>query len=739
MMLTKKTCIDAFTRAGFSLIPLDGKKPTTSKWPDTPLSHHKPALLELKNYGVVLQKKHLVVDVDPRNFKNGESSLKKLVEAVGEPLGGTFTVKTGGGGLHLFFTKPAEMEIKGRLEQFPGIDFKTYGGQVVGPCSKHPDTGVDYKVLAGTPNALREAPLGLLNLLKVENGGKKYEEKKGTEGFKDDAQTQERYKDWLKTAPVAVAGEGGDLTTFKTVCRGRDLGLSPAKSLDILGDVWNPRCSPPWDEEELRTKVYNGYKYGANPVGASHPAADFTAVIPPPAANGNSQPLHQNSDGSTQETEISWVTDKHGQPVKCFYNLLNFFKLPTGGLYKVFGYNEFTGQVEFTNPAPWHHGRMPRIGGSGSGAAGASNSAGTASTVADHDLKMLKAYLARKHAFEQSVTTLEEAVTVTAHDNKFHPVREWLLSLKWDGTRRLDRWLPFYCNTKDTPYTRTIGKKVICAAVARILRPGCKFDHVVVLEGEQGVGKSMLCKALGGEYYGDFVIDPHNKDTVAVLQGKWIVELSEMEITRRAEANALKAFVSRETDKVRLAYGRMTSEFPRQCVFIGTTNQDDYLKDETGNRRFWPVRVGKVDFLGIKKLRGQLFAEAIEMLKKGETLHLTDEAVQEEAKIEASERHMEHPWKERIAAWLEEPEVDAFGKVVAERKMFVPSRDIYVMALGGTDLKFGRHEGGVIAGIMRGLGWHRSNGAMKGRGAVRGYRRNEGKVEENRNGLEGLI
>jgi hypothetical protein len=692
----KIEALDALEKAGFSLFPLRGKKPIpgSSGWEKTKHKDHALNTLSPDNYGVVLGAGDLVVDVDPRNFKAGDAPLSRLCAAIGGGALNSFTVKTGGGGFHIYFKKAEAVEVVGKLADYPGIDFKSRGGYVVGPGSIHPDTGLEYVVVKGAPGGISNAPDALIKLLQKKELA--FDKTKGTKEYKDDTQTKDRFRLYLSdTAPLAVEGESGDATTFKVACRGRDMGLSPAACYTEMESAWNNRCRPPWSPTDLHSKIANAYSYARGGVGSQHPAADFTPI---PQAEIRRQ---EEQKRRAEEAKISWITNKNGEPVKCFHNLLNYFKMPSSGLCKVLGYNEFTGDVEFINPAPWHEGKMPRNG-----------------RVNDYDLKLMKAFLVRRHAFEVSTQLIEEAVTVSSHDNKFHPVREYLLSLEWDGVKRADTWLCDYAGVKDTPYTRAVGRKVLCAAVTRILRPGCRFDYAMVLEGEQGIGKSMLCKFLGGEWSGDSPVDPHNKDTVAVLQGKWIVELAEMDVMKRTEASALKAFLTRTHDKVRLAYGRYTTEFPRQCIFIGTINPSadkTYLQDDTGNRRFWPIEMEGLKFSEFKAIRNQLFAEAVELVKKGEILDMREKPLEEEARAEVASRYMNHPWTERIALWLREPLAD--GKV----RHFVSSRDIFVDCLGGLDKQYDKMAMRAIAQIMKGLGWYSTVSKTDAGVSMRGF------------------
>ena len=693
---SKAAAIRAHLEAGWTLIPLRGKIPIHRDWTKTPPGTFKEAELMSPgvNYGVVLGAGDLVLDIDPRNFRPGDRPLARLITALGAPLD-SYTVRTGGGGLHVYFSKSADLLVCSALTDYPGIEIKSAGRQVVGPGSIHPDTGKRYCIVKGSPGAIAPAPAALLALVKIT--AVPFVEA-GTGAYKNDAETQGRYADFLqKTAKPSIEGDGGDLNAFKIACRGRDLGLPPATTWELLLGHWNPRCLPPWDPEELKAKVIHAYKYAAGATGASHPAADFKPVEPKPPS----------------KEEISWVLTPQGRMVKCFQNLLTYLRFPSAGLQGVFGYNEFTGQVEFTNPAPWHLGRMPfhRV-------------------VGDGDLKLLKGHLAVKHGFEMSVQALEEAVVITSYANRFHPVREYLKSLKWDGKPRLDTWLCDYASVEDTPYTRACARKVLCAAVMRVMRPGVKFDHVLVLEGDQGVGKSAICKILGGEWAGDFSLNTLDKDTVQLMQGHWIIEIAELEFTRRSDNDAIKAFITRETDKARLAYGRLAAFYPRQSVFIATKNpgpDGTYFKDDTGNRRWWPVHLDtkgeRVDFKGLKAARNQLFAEAAARAagKDGEKLYMETDSLKIAAEDAAELRHAEDPWQGCVEAWLQ-------AQDWKNHHGFITGRDVFLGALGGFDKQFDRVSALRIAKVMRSLRWKRAVGRIEGL-SVKGYRSEANAVE----------
>ena len=197
-----------------------------------------------------------------------------------------------------------------------------------------------------------------------------------------------------------------------------------------------------------------------------------------------------------------------------------------------------------------------------------------------------------------------------ARQNAFHPVREYLARVEpeWDGTKRLDSWLIDYGGAEDSDFVRAVGALTLLAAVRRIRSPGSKFDEMLVLEGAQGVGKSSAIEALMPEpqWFSDsFSFSNRDREVLENLAGRWVIEAPELKGVRKADAEARKAFMSRQTDRGRLAYARTVSVVPRCCVFIGTTNDDRYLTDPTGNRRFWPV--------GWRQFRVQAFERQLEV------------------------------------------------------------------------------------------------------------------------------
>lgn len=300
-----------------------------------------------------------------------------------------------------------------------------------------------------------------------------------------------------------------------------------------------------------------------------------------------------------------------------------------------------------------------------------------------------------------------DAAQTVARKLAFHPIRDQLRALRWDGKPRLDSWLVRHAGAADTPYTGAVGRKFLIAMVARVMQPGCKHDHTLVLSGPQGQNKSTACRVLAGaEYFSDTLpsITGDRTDAIRHLQGKWLVELAELAPSRKSETEDLKAFLSGAVDRVRLPYARYDEAFPRQCVFVGTTNEEQFLRDATGGRRFWPITVGKViDTDGLATERDQLFAEAFAAYSDGEPWWLDRDFEAEHAKPVQEAARESDSWAEDVAAWLDCPlhDLDEEGTVRTE----VTISEVLGEALGLNSAQ--QHQGHQkrAAAIMRDLGW----------------------------------
>lgn len=663
--------IETYNLLGWATFPVNAKnkRPLAPGWKERSadifsLDQESEQYLSAGAYGVVLGPDDLIIDIDPRNFKEGDNPWKRLQKDFNITEIGA-TVITGGGGAHVYYKKPKGAKTIAHLKEYPGIDFKTGpGGYVIGPGSGH-DSGKLYALREGTGLAdIKMVGTDLLDAITK----RETQKAKGTGKLNGGKQEYNRYTKWLEKFPPAVEGENGDHQTFKAAAKGKDFGLPVEMCVKALLEYYNPKCVPEWTDVEIIHKVNNAYKYGSQAPGKDDPSTAFKKL--------------EAEEWDSEPDELrKWDLDQHGNPKKTLRNAANYFYLWPEFMGTV-KFNSFTGNLEVAKPLPWQNKR-------------------TASNIwEDSDIVLMKYYLAKKIKVEFPSQTLWEAVQTAGKRYSYHPICDHIKNLEWDGVERLDNWLETYCGAIGNGYTAAIGRKLLVGMVSRVFVPGVKFDYCLILEGAQGIGKSTICAILGGEWYGDVVLDPHARDTIDAIRGKWVIELSEMEVTRRAEAQALKAFISRTTDRARLAYERTTKDFPRQCVFVGTINPDEmgYLTDTTGNRRFWPVRCGgSFDLEGFKKIRDQLLAEAYIAYKNGEELYLSGD-IAKMAEIEQNARRHVDPWQDAIADWIDTQEE------VKELSM----QQVYELILGGSVKSISRAEQIRIGKTLSGMGWNKS-------------------------------
>lgn len=372
----------------------------------------------------------------------------------------------------------------------------------------------------------------------------------------------------------------------------------------------------------------------------------------------------------------------------------------------------------------------------------------------DADDAELRYYL-EKHYNIVGKGKVDDAVISVIHKNTFHPVRDYLDSCEWDGVNRVDTLFIDYLGAEDSEYIRAVTRKVLCGAVARVYHPGIKFDNVAVLIGKQGLGKSQLVKLLGGPWYSDSLTTVTGKEAYEQLQGVWLMEMGELAAMKKAEVEATKLFVSKQEDRYRVAYGRRVENFPRQTIFIGTTNEENFLRDSTGNRRFWPVDCS----YGAEKSMWEeltpevvkrVWGEAKTLYEKGEPLHLNRDL--EACAVEKQESHQEENAKQgMVESYLEiKLPADWEGKSMAERRAYVQDEElikeqgrirrnkvcileVWVELFNGDPKKLSTYDSREINKILGNLkGWKRSQhpvrfGDLYGR--QRGYRR-EGSIED---------
>jgi predicted P-loop ATPase len=324
--------------------------------------------------------------------------------------------------------------------------------------------------------------------------------------------------------------------------------------------------------------------------------------------------------------------------------------------------------------------------------------------MTDEDVTELQRWL--QHAGLKSIShgTVADAINLHARRTfSFHPVRGYLEALQWDQQPRLSSWLSTRLGVVPNDYTKAVGRMFLISMVARIFEPGCKADHMLVLEGPQGQLKSTACAILAGAYFSDQLPDIANgKEASQHLRGKWLIEVSEMHALGRAEASLLKSFISRTTERYRPPYGRVEVIEPRQCIFIGTTNKDAYLRDETGGRRFWPVKCGDIDVDGLAEDRDQLFAEAVHAYRLGDPWWPDKMFERDVIAPQQEERYEGDAWEEPIAAHLATVKEEAAKKATTAKTVIA---GVALFALGLKTDRLGTADQRRITAIMTKLGW----------------------------------
>jgi predicted P-loop ATPase len=341
--------------------------------------------------------------------------------------------------------------------------------------------------------------------------------------------------------------------------------------------------------------------------------------------------------GRQPHWEEQLILNKHGEIVANVANLILMLREAPKWKH-VLAFDEFNVRVVIRKRPPW--GDEPA----------------DAPWTDQHETQT-RVWFQREAGINPSAGDVGRAVQASARHNGFHPVRDYLEALKWDGVPRLDSWLQTYFHVEDSAYVRAIGRRYPISAVARIFRPGAKVDCMLGLEGPQGKQKSegLRTLAVNDEWYTDRLSHLGSKDSSLEVTGVWIVEFPEWDALMKATASAMKSFLSRRHDRFRPPYSKHMVNLPRQCVFAATINPTEggYLKDPTGARRYWPVACrGMVDLDGLERVRDQLWAEAVHRYKAGEPWWLETPELEALATAEQAARFVVDPWEAPICEWV---------------------------------------------------------------------------------------
>ena len=590
------------------------------------------------NVGIATGSGLVVIDVDPRS--GGDDTIVDLRRALGE-LPDTVECLTGGGGRHVYLATAVEIRNSAGVLG-AGVDVRGDGGYVVAPPSRHASGRAYAWESSSRPDEV------------------------------DVADVPKAWLDAMTARPKLRALPGGkgepfpegqrNASLYKRACSMRSSGFDQPAILAAIMAENDVRCVPPLDPAEVKAIVASACKH---PEGHSDEVKARLAA----KAEGLSPAQAKNESG---EWEADLFRSPKGAVKNTFANICAILR-NAADYGERLRYNEML-------LAPTVDGRV----------------------LGDADVGLIRERMELTYGFSPGADSLAQALLTIASERKYHPVRDYIGGLAWDGVSRIDRVCDEILRAAATSINQTVIRAWFVSAVARALDPGCKVDTALVLVGAQGARKSTFYRVLGGEWFSDTAVDIESKDAMMQINGAWLYELGEIEhVTGRAHAGRIKAFMSSQRDNFRAPFMRSVATYPRHCVIVGSTNEDQFLNDPTGSRRFWCVRVGGVvDIDRLRDWRDQLWAEAAALYSQNkEAWWLSPEA---EAKLreESEAFRMSDPWEAALARWLEEEA----AKPEAVRRPITTQR-MLTEALGKRVEDHDQRSANRVAAVMQQLGW----------------------------------
>lgn len=589
----------------------------------------KGKLTEHVNFGIPcgIRSGIWAVDVDVKKGKNGFRALaESLTDSVwledGDSKVKTAVIqKTPSGGQHFIFKYNKEHPQGNPTDIFgtnSGVDIRGEGGYII----IAPSAG--YKMVGVKLSQLTEAPQDILNFLakRRENARKSGEvklmEKEDIEGIlakidptDDDFQSRDGWQQMMRAVNSASGGEGW----------GKELFIE-----------WSLRHPGPWDKDVTLEIERDWPSYTPDAIGGTtagtlmYHAKKRDIIVASPEADITmdvSSKVLPKCQGSTAKMKTNIFN------LNILFNYELISNIQNNQLANLFLFNELTREACFFRSPPW------------------SNKIKAGSPVTDVEITNLRRYLAGAYNVDFPKDTCRDAVEAAARENPTNPVKNYLESLEWDGKERLSNWLFKYCYTENTEYYRAVSRKMLIGAVARVYQPGVQMDTMVVLEGPQGCRKSSLVRVLGhndrdeGNWYAAPNIDlknlGQNSNAITDCMGAWIIEMEEMSSVNKADEKTVKKFISTREDKITLKYDKYSTKYKRQFIFVGTINpygSGKYVRDLTGARRYWPVKINRsendpIDVEAIDAELDQLYAEAVVAYKGGEKHYMQGKALVE--------------------------------------------------------------------------------------------------------------
>lgn len=637
------------------------------------------------NIGVRMRDTDLVVDYDPRAEPAGRDVRLELELEYGFNLSDFPHVETGSGGAHYYMRLPEPARVLNGLQSFPGLEFKGLNRQVVAAGSIHPN-GKMYRWASGVPIAapgtVPEALLAAIRKpVRTEVAHEAGEITSAQLTFclgQLDPKEFRSHDVWLELLMASHSATGGGSAGCEAFVAWSTSDPQFANAAEIIRERWVSFDSNAPGGITLGTLYMHVLDAGGR-LPRPSPQEEFEPVVTDEGVL-KIPPLERTDSGKPKAT-------------------LGNCAAALGALGFAFRYDMIRDRIDVGGKLKWLQASYPSA----------------TAVFSDITIAMIQGLCMQHFGLELPPDKIHQTVTSLAHREAFNPIEDYLRALTWDGVARLDSWLVQYAGAADNAYSRAVGRITLLAGVARALVPGIKFDTMPVLEGPQGGFKSTLVRILGGEFAqaGLPNKDPNDKDVIAALRGKWIVEVEELSAMKRADVEAFKAFLSRQCDRARLAYERTTRDYPRQCVFIGTTNSSDYLRDSTGNRRFLPVSTPKILPNALAEVRDQLWAEALvawDARPVAEALELPKD-LWSFAGSEQEQRRAADPLEETVAAYLDKSGED-----------FLPTRTLLWECMRLASHEANSEHSRRISAIMHRLGWEKRERMIHGDRA-KGYQR----------------
>jgi predicted P-loop ATPase len=613
--------IDIAANYGMPVMPVNGKVPVMLGWPK--FASQKPADIAhlfasnpfAKNVGIVTGGEYFVVDIDAKN--DGYASLAALEAAHGK-LPDTLTSKTGGGGLHLFFKKPAGHKtriVTAACVLGLGVDIRgDQNGFVVCPPSVHADTGRTYEWIE-YPKEIAIAPAWLMSALA------------GAE------LKVNRYVSSIKAKGCGFVGKISNSEATPLLIR---MSAMVKKRYGFDGERLVQEMHR-WAQAVTENPEHYTMDYVAKKCAWAIKMVEVEEIEAEVADDTAFEERDADTADSAYQTHLDLTAG--GVPKKTIKNACTI--LDTAPLWwNGFTYDRFNRRCSVSRD----------IG----------EGLNKGDVVDDAMIIEVRRMVNVETGEDLGSTLIHEAMTHASHRRPSHPVLEYLQSLKWDETPRVNNWLTTYMGAEATPLTRAIASAWMISAVARIMRPGCEVDGALILEGRQGLGKNAAIAALlpDPEWHAELAGALDKPDTRIQLSGKWIVEMSEMKNVKRSEVEEIKSFLTATSDTYRAPYDRTFGTHARQNVFIGSSNSSAYLKDDSGNRRFWPiycqpvVRDKWIDRDALIRDRDQLWAEAYHKYAAGESWKIEDTELGVLLEEAQEARRIRDPWELAIAFFL---------------------------------------------------------------------------------------